>query len=159
MKSVVLGAALALGLSLPVLAAESPKGSIHVEQGWARASAGNAPNGAAFLTIMNHGATADRLVGASTPASAKAELHNHIMDQGIMRMRQIEAIDLDPGAPVQMRPGGLHVMLMGLKAPLKAGTKVPLTLLFEKAGPVAAEVDVLDAGSMGGAMTGGHKGH
>lgn len=158
MKSVVLGAVLALGLSLPAFAADAPKGSIMVEQPWARASAGNAPNGAAFMTVMNHGAAADRLVGASSPASAKAELHNHIMDQGVMRMRQIEGIDLDPGAPVQMRPGGLHVMLIGLKAPLKAGTKLPLTLVFEKAGQVAIEVDVLDAGSMGGAM-GGHKGH
>jgi hypothetical protein len=77
------------------------------------------------------------------------ELHTHTADGGVMRMRQVEAIDVTGGTTTQLRPGGLHIMLIGLKAPLKEGTRFPLTLKFEKAGEVALEVAVRAATSGG----------
>ena len=99
------------------------------------------------MTIMNHGA-ADRLISAAAPISAKTELHTHINDNGVMRMRKIPAIDLPAGETVTLKPGGLHVMFMGLKAPLQEGGSFPLTLTFEKAGTVTVQVSVKKAGAM-----------
>jgi copper(I)-binding protein len=103
------------------------------------------------MKIENTGKAADRLVGASTPAAERVELHTMAMDGNVMRMREVAAIDLPPGQTVALEPGRLHLMLMGLKSPLKADTKVPLTLKFEKAGEVQVElkVEAADAGPGG----------
>ena len=116
---------------------------------WARASAGAHRTGAAYLTLVNHGDKVDRLVGASTPAAERAELHAHLHENGVMRMRQVEAIEVHPGEPAVLAPGGLHVMLMGLAKPLEEGARFPLTLRFEKAGEVTVQVAVLKAGAAG----------
>lgn len=145
-----LAMAAALSFSLPAWA-----GDITVSDAWSRASAGMARAGAGFMTITNAGAEADRLVGASTPVSETAELHTHIKDGEVMRMRQVEAIDLPAGQTVTLQPGGLHVMLMSLKDPLKEGQTFDLTLTFEKAGAMTVPVTVQGAGAMGGAMGGG----
>lgn len=142
-----------LGAAMPALAdgtAGTKVGSVVVAQPWSRATAPGAANGAAYLTLSNDGSTADRLVAASAPVAAKVELHTHLMDNGVMRMRPVEGgIDVDPGAPVVLQPGGLHVMLMGLKAPLQQGQTFPLTLRFEKGGEGMVEVMVQAAGAMG----------
>ena len=98
--------------------------------------------------LKNEGKTADRLLSAASPAAAKVELHAHINDNGVMRMREVNAIDLAPDATVKLAPGGLHVMLLGLTEPLKKGKAVPLTLTFEKAGSVTVEVAVQGAGDL-----------
>lgn len=141
-------------LAGPALAAEPVKvGAIQIEHGWARPSA--TANGAIYLEIENTGAAPDKLVAASTPAAAKAELHTHLMEGNVARMRPVDAIEVSPGSATVLRPGGLHIMLMGLKAPLKDGDSVALTLTFENAGKVDLTVPVQR--SAGGGMN--HGGH
>ena len=122
-------------------------GGVAASQAWARATAGNTPTGAAYVTLRNDGREADRLIGARTPAAAKAELHIHQKDGEIMRMRPVDAVELPAGATAAMGPGGLHIMLLELKAPLKQGDRLPLTLRFERAGEVTVEVQVLGVGA------------
>ena len=140
--------AVAAALALLFTAAPAFAQNPMVSDAWARASPGAVKNGAAFMTIMNHGA-ADRLISAAAPVSAKTELHNHINDNGVMRMRKVPAIDIPAGETVTLKPGGLHVMFMGLKAPLQEGGSFPLALTFEKAGTVTVQVPVKKAGAMG----------
>ncbi|MDP6068341.1 MAG: copper chaperone PCu(A)C [Alphaproteobacteria bacterium] len=133
------------------LAAEWQAGEIMVGHAWARASAGKmARNGAAYITVHNLGSKADRLVAVETPAAAKAQFHTHVSKEGVMRMRRIKAVEVPPGAPVVFRPGGLHVMLMKLVAPLEKGGELALVLTFEKAGRVEITVPILAVGAMGG---------
>lgn len=147
-------AVLALWVILPAWAApageSAPPQSIVVSGAWARATAPQAVSGGVFLTIRNTGATDDRLVTAASPAAARAELHTHVMDNGIMRMRPVEGgIPVPAGQTVELKPGGLHVMLIGLTGPLVEGARVPLTLGFEQAGAVPVEAEVLAAGATG----------
>jgi hypothetical protein len=117
-------------------------GDLTIHQPWARASLGNAPNSAAYMTLETMGATPDRLIGGSTPVAQRVELHTHVMEVGVAKMRPVEAIEVAPGAPTVLEPGGLHLMLSGLTRKLDAGTTVPLTLVFEHAGEVTLEVPV-----------------
>jgi len=130
-------------------------GDIDIENPWARASAGPAKAGAAFMDIGNSG-KADRLVGASADVSKVVELHTHIRDGDVMKMRRVDAIDLPADATTYLQPGGLHVMFMGLTAPLEEGESFPLTLTFENAGDITVEVEVKAAGAMGGMHGQGH---
>lgn len=146
---VLAAAALAVSLSTAALAHDYTVGSLKIDHPWARASAGKAANGAAFLSVVNSGAD-DRLVAAETPVADRAELHTHTMENGVMKMRQVEGgIAIPAGQTVMLQPGGLHVMLFGLKAPLKEKDSVPLTLTFEKAGSVKVDIKVesLSAGA------------
>jgi copper(I)-binding protein len=120
---------------------KTAKGGITIAGPWARASAGRARNGAAYFTILNKGAKTDRLVGAETPRAKKAELHQHRMSDGIMRMREVKGgLAIAPGGKLSFAPRGYHVMLMGLGKPLKAGDGFPLTLVFERAGRITVKV-------------------
>ena len=143
---------LCLAAALAAAAIVSPDGAradgIEIHHPWARASAGMARAGAAFMGIMNAG-PADRLVAASADVSERVELHTHIRDGDIMRMRRVEAIDVPAEGATHLEPGGLHVMFMGLHAPLKEGETFPLTLRFENAGAMTVEVEVKGAGAMG----------
>jgi len=134
-------------------------GALVVERAWARSSLTG--NGAAYVTVRNTGTAMDRLVGIRTPVAARAELHTHSMDKGIMRMRQLSAIEIHPGAPAVMRPGGNHIMLIGLTSRLRKGGMVALTLVFEKAGAVTVQARILGPGARGPAAGpgGGHKQH
>lgn len=149
----------AVGLIIvpPAASAQSATPAVQVEQPWARASAGPARNGVAYLTLTNDGSAADRLVAGASPVAEHVEFHTHINDAGILRMRQVDAIDLAPGEPVVFKPGGLHVMLVGLHEPLKAGEHFPLTLSFEHGGDVTVEVTVETAGARGPSRD--HGGH
>jgi len=144
------GAAFAQGAAPPAPGARA--GDLAVERAWSHASLRGVKNGAAFLVIANRGQAPDRLVGASSPLADKVELHTHLRDGDIMRMRQVPAIELKPGETLAMGPGGLHVMLLGLKQPLEAGGKLPLTLTFERAGrvEVMAAIEARGAGHHGG---------
>jgi periplasmic copper chaperone A len=115
---------------------------IAVTDAWMRASLGQVPTTAAYFRIENKGAGEDQLVGVSTPVAGMSHLHESVADNGIMQMRAVEALTVKPGESVQLNPGGLHVMVMNLKAPLKAGEKVPLVLRFEKAGEIKVEAEV-----------------
>lgn len=99
--------------------------------------------GGAFVTVTNGGDTPDRLIGARTSVAEAVELHETIDDNGVMKMRPVAGgIEIPPGKTVELKPGGMHVMLMGLTAPLVEGQDVELTLIFEKAGPVTLKVPV-----------------
>jgi periplasmic copper chaperone A len=161
MTRMLLALALWLGLALPgfaqsATAPSAPHGGISVEHAWARATTATAKTGAAYFTIVNKGATDDRLVAASSPASDKAQLHVTIEDKGVMKMRPMPDLAIKPGATVSLVPGQMHLMLIGLKAPLKLGESFPITLTFEKAGHVEVQVKVEKpgAGSMDHAMPG-----
>jgi copper(I)-binding protein len=138
--------AVAVGLLIAV-GAWAQSGSVQVKDAWARATPGKAQTGAAYFTVES--ATPDRLVAVSTPAADKAELHNMTTEGGVMKMRPLAGIDLPAGQAVTLKPGGTHVMLMGLKAPLQAGQSVPMTLTFEKSGKREITVTVETAGAMG----------
>jgi copper(I)-binding protein len=131
-------------------------GRIVVEQPWSRATAGRAPNGAAFMTLANQGDAVDRLVAAATPVAERAEMHTHLMDGGVMRMRPVEGIEVAPGSPTVLQPGGLHIMLFGLKERLAEGATFPLTLSFANAGEVTVEVTVRKASATVPTGAGGH---
>ena len=127
---------------------ETIAGDIRIIEPWARATAGTAMAGAAYMTLNNTVATADRLIEASSPVAARTEMHTHIIEGDIMRMRAVEGVDLPPGEAVEFQPGGLHVMLIGLKGPLQEGQSFPLTLNFAEAGAVTVEVKVLQPGAV-----------
>jgi hypothetical protein len=141
-------------LAAPVAAQDA----VTVRDAWARASAGATATGAAYVTLAG-GATADALTGASTPVAATAEVHESSMQGGVMRMRAVPSIPVPAGRAVTLAPGGLHIMLMGLKRPLAAGDSFPLTLTFERAPPVTVDVPVRAIGgaAAGGAPMGGHE--
>ena len=121
------------------------------------ATAPSAKNGGAFMTIRNTGHADDRLVAAASPAAARAELHTHIMADGIMKMRPVEGgIAVPAEGMAELKPGGLHVMLLGLAAPLAEGATIPVTLTFEKAGAITVEVPVMKAGATAGPAMDGH---
>ena len=155
MLRVVFTGALIVGLAGSALAADVARvGDIVIHEPWVRASIGNAPNSAAYMTIEMVGEQPDRLVGGSSPVAGKAELHSHLMEGGVAKMRPVEAVEVAPGAPTVLAPGGLHLMLIGLKEKLEEGATVPLTLVFENAGEVTLDVPIRGmAGSMG---QGGH---
>ena len=129
-------------------AGETVIGTIRIIQPWARATAGTATVGAAYMTLDNTGPKADRLIEASSAVAAKTEVHTHIIEGDIMRMRAIDGVDLPPGETVEFQPGGLHVMLIGLTAALETGKNFPLTLTFARAGATTVEVEVLQPGAI-----------
>jgi periplasmic copper chaperone A len=138
-----IAALLTLGLAAPTLAHDYRLGDLHIDHPWARATAPQQPNGGAYLAITNAGTTADRLLEAESPVAERVELHTHDVDsEGVMRMRQVDAIDVPAGETTALRPGGLHVMLIGLEDRLVQGEQFPLTLVFEAAGPIEVEVTV-----------------
>ncbi|SDD97751.1 copper chaperone PCu(A)C [Rhodospira trueperi] len=133
-------------------AEEVTVGPLTIADPWARASAGRARAGAAFMSITNDGAEADRLVAADADVSEVVELHTHIKDGDVMRMRKVEAIDVPADETTVLQPGGLHVMFIGLHESLKEGEAFPVTLTFEHAGDVEVTVTVKSVGAMGGGM-------
>jgi len=138
-----------MALAAPAGAHEFKLGNLTIDHPWARASIGQAKVGAAYFALINHGEEPDRLIGVETPVAERPALHTHLMEEGVMKMRPVEAIEIDPGAPTLLQPGGLHVMLMGLKAPLVEGESFPLVLTFEKSGSIEIEVTVDSATAMG----------
>ena len=121
------------------------QGSLLIDHAWARDTGGRTGAGAAYMKIVNEGEQMERLIGATSPAANVVELHTHIRDGDIMRMRQVDNIEVGAGQSVDLKPGGLHVMLIGLTGPLKEGASFPLTLTFEQAGEVTVEVKVESA--------------
>ena len=123
--------------------AVAPTAIIQAEGATAYATAEGQANGAVFLTLHNPGTTADKLVGASTPVAATVELHQNAVDaNGVATMTKVDAIEVPAGQQVSLSPDGYHIMLMGLTAPLAAGTPFDITLDFETAADVTLPVTV-----------------
>lgn len=111
--------------------------AISVENPFARPSPSEGGNGGAFMTIVNTGATADRLVSAQSGASKSVELHETTEEGGIMKMRPVPGgFEVPANGRLELKPGGKHVMLIGLTAPLVTGQTVEITLNFEKSDPI-----------------------
>jgi copper(I)-binding protein len=141
-RSALIAFALGLALEVPIAHAQQSKdGSIRVDTPWARATVSGQRAGGGFLVIENKG-RADRLVGATADVSRTVELHTMSTENDVMRMRQVDAIDVPARGKVELRPGGLHVMFIDLKAGLKPGDTFPVKLRFEKAGEVEVRMKV-----------------
>jgi hypothetical protein len=142
-------AALVAILALPAFALDYKLGAIEIGQPWTRATPPTAESGGGYLVLKNTGTTPDRLIAVKSPAADKVEIHEMKMDGNIMRMREVEkGIEIPPGATVELKPGGFHVMFMGLKAPFAKEAKVPLTLVFEKAGSIDVDLMVQAMGAL-----------
>ena len=132
-------------------------GSLKIGHPWSRPTPAGAVAGAGFLTITNTGTDTDRLLSGTTPVADRLEIHEMSVTDGVMRMRSLTAgLAIAPGQTVKLAPGGLHIMLIGLKKPLSVGDRVPARLKFEKAGEVDVvflvsnpPADGASAGSMG----------
>lgn len=135
----MLGAVLCLAGAAPLHAQNE---AITVENAWARPTPGGARTAAVYLTAINHGSAADRIVSANTAVADRAEMHVDMMEGDVMYMRRVLGVDVPAGGKAVFAPGKFHIMLIGLKAPLKAGDKVPLTLHLDHGGAIAVTVDV-----------------
>ena len=131
-----------------VSAQEIKAGGLVLSHAWARATPGGAEVGGGYLTIDNKGTAPDKLLGGSSPAAAEIEVHEMAMKNDVMTMRPVSGgLSIPPGQTITFAPGGYHIMMMGLKAPLKQGDRVPMTLQFEKAGNVDVTLDVQSIGA------------
>ena len=146
----------AMLLAQPLTAfAQSP--GVTVEKTWARATPPGAPTGALYMTFTSP--TGDKLTGAESPRAATTSLHEMHMAGNVMQMRAVPGgLDLPAGTPVTLKPGGLHLMMEGLKGPLKPGETVPVHLTFAKAPPVDVTVAVGAMGASGPVGGGGGMG-
>ena len=134
-------------------------GNIHIQHAYARAVPPGQPNSAAFMTLRNMSDAANAVVSASSPAAEVVELHTHTMDGGMMKMRKIEKIDIPAKGMTELKPGGLHIMLIGLKEQLKPGMKVSLSLKFADGSESSVEAPVQEVMKMMEHKMDGHKMH
>jgi copper(I)-binding protein len=150
----------ALLVSAVAYAHDYNAGKLRIEHPYARATVSGQSSGAAYLTIENKGNNPDRLIAIASPISKAVEIHTMSMDGNVMRMREVSGIELKPSAKVSMKPGdGYHIMLVGLKQPLKIGDKFPLTLTFEKSGKAEVTVWVEDKDQEARKKTNAHQHH
>jgi periplasmic copper chaperone A len=146
-------AALLTLLSVPFLvghaaAAEYKLGTLQITQPWARATPMGADSGAAYMTVTNTGQTAERLSCVSSDAAAKCQIHEATMEGGVMKMRPVEGgLQVKPGETVTLKPGGYHMMLVGLKAPLQQGKTVMATLQGDNGATVQVEFPIAGIGA------------
>lgn len=131
--------------ALLLAACEAGRPDISIKDGWARATVAG-QDGAAYVTIVNRGRGADRLIEVTVPRASHAMLHGSSMDNGVMRMRHLaDGMDIPAGATVELAPHGTHIMLGGLATPLRPGEKFPATLRFAKAGAKQVTIHVEQA--------------
>ena len=173
MKSVLLKSALsAITLAITLTFAASAArahdykaGSIEIKHPWSRATPKGASVAGGYMKLINTGTTPDRLIGGSTEVAGKFEIHEMSMDNGVMKMRPLaNGIEIKPGETVEFKPGGYHLMFVGINKPVEKGKMVKGTLEFEKAGKVDVEYAVeaiggAPKGEGGGNMGGMHMGH
>ena len=124
-----------------------PTGAIQVGKPWTRATAAPGGTAAVYATITNHGSTPDRLTGAACPVAQSTEIHQDTNENGIMRMRPVDGVDIPPGHTLKLAPNGYHLMLMGTTQRLARGSTITCTLQFRDAGAVSIELPVRAAGA------------
>lgn len=147
--SIIKLASAVVALLLAAMPAFAASDDIHVTGAWTRATPGDSTNAAVYFTVINSGATLDRLISADSPAAAKAELHESMSMGGMMEMKASGPVELTPGATKIFKPLGPHLMLTGLKQPLRMGATFSITLHFEKAGAVTVRVEIVAAAGHG----------
>lgn len=134
----LLAAVMMAGLAGAVSAA-----GVHVEDGWAHTTVEGMKIGGAFMKIHNDEAKQDFLLGGSSPVADRVEVHTHINDNGVMRMREVKGgVPLEAKSVTELKPGSYHVMFMGLKKQLKEGDKIPVTLKFKNAKAQTVQLEV-----------------
>jgi len=143
--------------SLPVAAHHYDAGDLHIGHPWSRETPPNAQTAAVYLSIDNHGKEVDRLLSAETPAAERVELHEHIHQDGLMKMQQVAEVVIPAGEEVKFAPGGLHLMLFSPTKHYQDGEHFPLTLNFASAGKVEVEVQVQKNASSKGHEHHGHE--
>jgi len=143
---------LAAFLAGPAAAQSGNPPAVQAVNVWARATPQGVKTGAAYMTLINRGQADDRLVGVTTPVAGEAEIHSMTFESGVMMMRPVPGIDVKAGATAMLKPGGYHVMLMDLKQPLVEGQSFPITLSFEKSGPVQVTAKIGGIGAMDGGL-------
>jgi len=143
-KILVLAALLLPACFANANANEYSAGELHIEQPWSMELPPNAPTVAAYFVVHNNGKNADRLLSVDSPVAGKAELHEHLHQDGLMKMQQVQSVDIPAGGDATFAPMGYHVMLLELKdkSALVDGKRFPLTLHFEKSGDVTVDVTV-----------------
>jgi copper(I)-binding protein len=140
------GAALLL-LSLPATAEDYQAGDLMIGTPWTQATPPAAPTAAGYMMIHNMGTEPDYLTGGSSPLAGAVEVHQMSMKNGIMSMKEVDAIEIPAGGMVMLSPAGnYHLMLTGLKSQVMPDEKVPVTLNFRKAGPVTVELEAYALG-------------
>jgi copper(I)-binding protein len=145
-------AAAMLLVAVPAEAHDYKLGPLSIGHPWSRSTPPGADIGAGYLTIANEGAEPDRLVSATAEGAGRVQIHTMAEEGGVMTMRALpDGLEIPAGATVELAPGGNHLMLMDLAAPLKEGTRIPATLRFEKAGTLDIEFAV---GPLGGEPAG-----
>jgi copper(I)-binding protein len=159
MSRIVLIAAVLGLLALPAQAADVMVGHLKISAPWARATPHGASVGGAYLTITNMGSAPDRLIGGASAVAKEVQVHEMTMENGVMKMRPVAGgLEIKPGATVTLKPGGYHIMFVGLRQPLKQGEHFKVTLAFAKAGKVDVDFTTEGIGAMhggsGGSMPG-----
>jgi copper(I)-binding protein len=155
-RSFLAGLAAVAGASIPTASAQTSTGAVTVRSAWSRATPGGSTVGVGYLDIQNTGSTPDRLTRVSSEIATRAELHESVMDGSVAQMRPVEAIPVEANGAATLKPGGHHLMFMGLKRPLRDGDRFRATLHFERAGPIEAEFAVR---GIGAAQGGPHHAH
>jgi periplasmic copper chaperone A len=143
----------AVGFGLAGMAqAQSAKvGSVQIENAYTRSTVPGQMAAGGFMKIENKGAV-DQLISASSPVAGEVQLHEMAMEGNVMKMRQVKEVVVPAGGAVELKPGGMHLMFINIKAPLTAGETVPVKLKFAKAGEVEVKMPVNAMGAQGGAM-------
>lgn len=122
---------------------------VSVDQPWMRATAPGAKVAGGFMTIQNQGAAPDRLVGAASPVAERIEVHVHVHEGGVMKMQQVQGLDVPAKGQFVLKPGGAHLMFVNIKRQINQGEKIPVTLRFEMAGELKVDYAVGGLGAMG----------
>ena len=147
MRQLAFAALSATLLASSAWAESAQPAAVTISTPWARATPGGATTGAAYVTITAPAAAGDTLLSVETTAADHAELHEHIHEGDVMKMRRVDKLEIKPGTSVTMEPMGYHLMLVGLKAPLKAGDTIHLSLSFQSSGKVAVDAPVIAIGA------------
>jgi hypothetical protein len=138
----------------PAHADDTTIGNLKLTAAWARATPKGATVGGGYFTVTNIGNTADRLIGGTSDASSRFEIHEMSMDNGVMKMREVvSGVEIKPGQTIRFEPNGYHIMFVGLKNQLKEGEHIHATLQFEKAGSAALDFVVESIGARSGGST------
>lgn len=152
--------AMASAIATPVFAADTRAGDIVLSHAWSRATPSGAKVAGGYLRIENKGTQPDKLIGGSVDVATTVEVHEMAVNNGVMTMRPLtDGLAIAPGQSVELKPGGYHLMLMGLKGPVNKGDKLTVTLEFQKAGKVAVPFDVEAVGAKAHGHGGGDHKH
>ena len=144
-------AVLGLGVVSLTHAQNAKVGSMQIENAYTRSTVPGQMAAGGFMKIENKGAV-DQLISASSPVAGEVQLHEMAMEGNVMKMRQVKEVVVPAGGAVELKPGGMHLMFMNIKAPLTAGETVPVKLKFAKAGEVEVKMPVNAMGAQGGAI-------